>query len=72
MDIELSNFDEKKRFDVKLQISLYNTAIKVMREDKRDEFDEYLNERVEKIRSMLGLNEQHFRIFENGNLIFEV
>jgi len=71
MDVELANFDEKIRFDVKLQISLYKTAMRVMREDKREEFEAYMQERVDKIREILGLGEQ-FRIFEEGKLIFEV
>ena len=71
MDVELANLDEKIRFDVKLQISLYKTAIKVFRDDKREEFEEYMQERVDKIREILGLGE-HFKIFEDGKLIFEV
>ncbi len=71
MDVDLSNFDEKIRFDVKLQISLYKTAEKVMREDKREEFENYMQERINKIREILGLRE-HFRIFEDEKLIFEV
>jgi hypothetical protein len=72
MKIELSDFDEKIRFDVKLQISLYTTAVKVMRDDKKDEFEKYMQERVEKIRDMLNIKDEHFKIFENGKLIFEV
>jgi len=71
MDFELSEMDEKKRFDVKLQISLYRTAEKVFREDKAQEFQDYMRERVEKIRKILEA-EGPFRIFEDGNLIFEV
>ena len=71
MDVELAKLDEKIRFDVKLQISLYKTAMNVFREDKREEFEKYMQERVDKIREILGLGE-HFRIFEDGNLIFEV
>ncbi|ADD08182.1 hypothetical protein [Candidatus Aciduliprofundum boonei] len=71
MDVDLSNLDEKIRFDVKLQISLYKTAEKVMREDKREEFENYMQERINKIREILGLRE-HFRIFEDEKLIFEV
>ncbi len=71
MDVELTNLDEKIRFNVKLQISLYKTAMKVFRDDKREEFEEYMQERVDKIREILGLGE-HFKIFEDGKLIFEV
>ncbi len=72
MDIELLDLDEKKRFDVKLQISLYNTAKKVMREDKKQDFEIYMRERIVKIRKILNLDEGEIRIFENGELIFEV
>ncbi len=71
MDVDLSSLDERKRFEVKLQISLYNTAKKVYREDKGEEFDAYMRERVEKIREVLGTRGS-IRIFEDGNLIFEV
>ncbi len=70
MDVELSSVDEKMRFDIKLQIVLYNTALKVMDESRKEEFEAYMQERVEKIKSILGIKE-HFRIFENGELIFE-
>ena len=72
MDIELTEYDEKTRSDVKLQIALYNTAAKVMREDKREEFEDYMRERVEIMREKLGLEDEHFRIFEEGELVFEV
>lgn len=72
MDIELENIDGRKRFDVKLQISLYNTALKVLRDDRREDFERYMLERVEKIKRILGIEGQGFRILENGSVIFEV
>jgi len=72
MDIHLESLEEDKRFNVKLQISLYNTARKVMREDKREGFSSYMDERVQKIRELLGLDEGTFRILEKGKVIFEV
>ncbi len=70
MDVNLENLDEKLRFEVKLQISLYNTAVKVMDPTREDEFRAYMDERKEKIKKLLGC-EDGVRIFENGELIFE-
>ncbi len=70
MDVNLENLDEKLRFDVKLQISLYNTAVKVMDPTREEEFRVYMEERKEKIKKLLGC-EEVVRIFENGELIFE-
>ncbi len=72
MDLELNDVDENTRFEVKLQISLYNTALKVFREDRKEDFERYMLERVEKIKRILGIEAQSFRVLENGNVIFEV
>ncbi|AGB04554.1 hypothetical protein AciM339_0672 [Aciduliprofundum sp. MAR08-339] len=72
MDLELNDVDENTRFEVKLQISLYNTALKVFREDRKEDFERYMLERVEKIKRILGIEVQSFRVLENGNVIFEV
>ncbi len=72
MDLELNDVDENTRFEVKLQISLYNTALKVFREDRKEDFERYMVERVKKIKRILGIEAQSFRVLENGNVIFEV
>ncbi len=70
MDIRLDELDERTRFEVKLQIALYNTALKVMDEKRKEEFEFYMQERVEKIKNILDAHGA-VRIFENGKLIFE-
>lgn len=70
MEFQLERMDEKRRFEVKLQIALYKTALKVMDESRKEEFESYMKERVEKIHKILGVDEK-IRIFENDVLIFE-
>ena len=70
MDVNLEDLEEKVRFEIKLQISLYNTARKVMDPSRKDEFQAYMQERKEKIKNLLGCEEK-VRIFENRELIFE-
>ncbi|OYT59853.1 hypothetical protein B6U71_02025 [Euryarchaeota archaeon ex4484_178] len=72
MDIDLATLNERKRFDVKLQIALYNTALKVMNKEKKEEFEEYMRERVKRIRKLLNTEVGELKIFEGGELIFEV
>jgi len=72
MEIELGELDERKRFEIKLQIALYETAEKVKQPKRVEEFEEYQKERVAKIKEILGYEGKTLRIFENGQLIFEV
>jgi len=72
MEIELGELDERKRFEIKLQIALYETAEKVKQPERVEEFEEYQKERVAKIKEILGYEGKTLRIFENGQLIFEV
>ncbi len=72
MEIELGELDERKRFEIKLQIALYETAEKVKQRERVEEFEEYQKERVAKIKEILGYEGKTLRIFENGQLIFEV
>ncbi len=68
MDIHLEELDGDVRYEVKLQIELYNLAQKVMREERKGEFQEYMEERKEKIRKLLGVD--HGKIYEGGEVIF--
>ena len=70
MEIEIGDVEERIRFEVKLQISLYETAKKVIVEERKNEFEKYMEERKEKIRELLG--GERAKIYENGKLIFEV
>lgn len=72
MEINLENLEKNVAFDVKVQISLIFNAQRVMDlyPDKKDKFQEYINERKEKIRKMLNI--QNGKIFENGKLLIEI
>ncbi len=72
MRVELEEEDEKKRFNIKLQIALYHTAEKVKRDEREEEFEKYKRERLEKIREILGVEKGEIKIYENGELVFEV
>ena len=72
MRVELDEEDEKKRFNVKLQIALYHTAEKVKKDEREEEFEKYKTERLEKIREILGVEKGEIKIYENGELLFEV
>ena len=70
MDIHLENFSKDTIFEVKLQIELYKLAEKVMKEDRKEDFLAYMEGRKEKIRKILGV--EHGKIYENGEVIFEI
>ena len=68
MDVHLEDLGDEKRYEVKLQIELYNLAMKVIVEERRRDFEEYMEERKEKIRKILGT--KHGKIYEGGEVIF--
>ena len=70
MDITLENLSKDRIFEVKLQIELYKLAEKVMKEERRDDFLAYMEERKDKIRKLLGV--EHAKIYERGEVIFEI
>ena len=70
MDISLENLSKDRIFEVKLQIELYKLAEKVMKEERKENFRKYMEERKEKIRKILGV--EHGKIYERGEVIFEI
>ncbi len=70
MDITLENLSKDKIFEVKLQIELYKLAEKVMKEERKEDFRKYMEERKDKIRKILGVD--HAKIYEGGEVIFEI
>jgi len=68
MNIHLEKLDNERRFLVKLQIELYNLASRVMTAEKEREYTEYMQERIEKIRKILG--KEHGKIYEENKEIF--
>ena len=67
--VHIENLDEKKRFEVKLQIELYKLAGVVAVDERKDDFIKYQEERVDKIRKMLNM--EHGKIYEGDDIIFE-
>ena len=70
MDVHLEDLSERDRFEVKLQISLYHTAEKVIVEERKEDFEKYMEDRKERIRKIIGVKSA--RIYENGKLLLEV
>ena len=68
--VSLSDYDERKKFEIRLQISLRSTAIKVKAQSKHPErFDEYIMQREQKIRELINSDGQ-IEIFDNGIKIY--
>ncbi|MGC8995834.1 MAG: hypothetical protein ACP5JT_04030 [Thermoplasmata archaeon] len=70
MRIDLEKLDNKKSFEIKLQIALINNAKRMMPyyENKIEEFNKYINERIMKIKELLDI--EHGDIYENNKLIY--
>lgn len=68
--IDLDDLDEKTRFPLKLQIALRINAISIKAESKHPErFDQYISEREEIIRKMLGIHDD-LKIVEGDRTLF--
>ncbi|MEM0155798.1 MAG: hypothetical protein QW597_04255 [Thermoplasmataceae archaeon] len=53
--INLTIFEERKKFEIKLQASLRSNALKIKAQSKHPErFDEYISQRDSKIRELVG------------------
>ena len=52
---DINDFDERKQFEIKLQIALLNNTLKIRENSKNPEkYDEYIGERKDKIRGLLN------------------
>ena len=69
MKIHLEELENEVRFEVKLQIELYNLASKVIDENKKESYEKYMRERQSKIRKILKV--EHGSIYEKEEKIFE-
>lgn len=68
--IDLNDMDEKEKFPLKLQLALRINAISIMRESKHPEkFEEYIKEREEIVRKMVGIQED-LKIVEGSRTLF--
>lgn len=69
-EVNIDNFDEKLKFEIKLQIALRKTAMKTSEYyDDKEKFNLYIKEREEKLRSLLKVKGD-FSLFENHEKIY--
>lgn len=67
---DINDFDERKRFEIKLQIALLNNTLKIRENSKNPEkYDEYIGERRSNIRSLLNTTAK-FTIKDHDKLIY--
>ncbi|MGC8497098.1 MAG: hypothetical protein ACP5NL_03765 [Thermoplasmata archaeon] len=71
--LDITDLDAQKKFEVKLHISLINYAERIMPEykDKKGDLNEYISEQVSKIRLLLNISSENFKILENDEIIFK-
>ncbi len=52
---DINDFDERKQFEIKLQIALLNNTLKIRENSKNPgKYDEYIGERKDKIRNLIN------------------
>ncbi len=68
----IHNFDDRKQFEIKLQIALLNNTVKIRLNSRNPEkYDEYISERIEKLRTLLGTTAR-FAIVDNDNVLYDM
>jgi hypothetical protein len=68
---DINDFDERKQFEIKLQIALLNNTLKIRENSKNPEkYDEYIGERKDKIRGLLNTTAK-FAIKDNDKIIYD-
>jgi len=67
---DINSFNERKKFEVRLQIALLNNTMKIKENSKNPEkYDEYISERIENLRELLNTTAE-FVIEEDGKVIY--
>lgn len=67
---DINSFNERKKFEIRLQIALLNNTMKIKENSKNPEkYDEYISERMEKLRELLNTTAE-FVIEEDGKVIY--
>jgi hypothetical protein len=68
---DINNFNERKQFEIRLQIALLNNTLKIKSNSKNPEkYDEYIGERIEKIRNLLNTTAK-FNIIDRDKIIYD-
>jgi hypothetical protein len=66
----IQNFDERKQFEIRLQVALLNNTLKIKANSKNPEkYDEYIEERIEKMREILNTTAQ-FRLIDGDKTLY--
>lgn len=67
---DINNFNERKQFEIRLQIALLHNTLKIKANSKNpDKYDEYIEERVEKIRALVDTTAK-FTIMDKDKVIY--
>jgi hypothetical protein len=67
---DINSFEERKQFKIKLQIALLNNTLKIKTNSKNPEkYDEYIGERIEKIRNLLDTTAK-FTITDGDKVLY--
>ncbi|KJE49051.1 MULTISPECIES: hypothetical protein [Acidiplasma] len=68
----IDSFSDRKKFEIKLQIALLKNTLKI-RENSNDpsKYDEYINERIEKLKELLGTTSR-FTIKEDDKILYSI
>ena len=68
---DINDFDERKQFEIKLQIALLNNTLKIRENSKNPEkYDEYIGERKDKIRAIINTTAR-FTIMDREKVIYD-
>ncbi len=66
----VNSFSQRKKFEIRLQVALLKNTLKIKENSKNPEkYDEYLAERIQKIRELLGTTSK-FTIMDGDNVLF--
>ncbi len=69
MEIDITQLDAETAFQIRLQISLINNARKVLDPNKKERFEQYINERIRRIKELLHTD--YVVIREGDKILFE-
>jgi hypothetical protein len=69
---DINNFNERKQFEIKLQIALLHNTLKIKANSKNPEkYDEYIEERIEKLRILLDTTAK-FTITDKDKVMYSL
>ncbi len=69
MEIDIAQLDAETAFQIRLQIALINNARKVLDPSRKERFEQYINERIKKIKELL--HAEYVVILDGDRILFE-